>query len=547
MKLIKKVLEQLPISLPANFKIVIEPPDIIAYLPGKIVLKRVLVCRSVDYTLNDLSENSAKTLLETYAALLKSLPENVHVHIFKEEFNTESFLRKLTNDILNTQVDYENASDEVRRARLKAKLHKLKSIYEALLKGKPFIKSTLVFTFTISDTSLGKAKSLADYYETVILELFQKHYNMQLSRATRSEIVKYMLESLGLSRDLSINSTIVETSRLAHFQPLIVDKLKPTSELVLIGFSRDSLHPVGLELREFYYHLAIIGPTGRGKTTLLASIIEQVLAETSTRVFAIDFKGDLESYLQPGIVDVIMPEKAPLHFLKPPAGVNYIDWRSIVLDAVSYVTSLSPDKISLALNTLEKSSNLEQALKSQPASLLIHFLDFIDCNVDYKYLEELYRKSVVISLKNRGIVFQNTYASLFIGLLRSVLLRESSDHGVLIALDDAWRILKLRSIIEIVREGRSRKVGVVISTQTPEDIPVEILENISHFVIYGSRNSEYIEKVKNIVGLSEDYANMLFKLTVGEALYVNTITKRIEVINTAKPTKLPGSVINQNK
>lgn len=542
MRLLRRVLDFLQIPLPIDFEISVEPPDIIVHLPGRVVVKRVLVCRDINYSLDDLSETSARALLETYAALLKSLPEGVHLHIFKEEFSTEGYMKRLTNDILNTQVDLESTSDEARRVKLKAKLHKLKSIYEALLKGKPFIKSTLIVTFTISDTSLGKVKSLADYYEALILDMFQKNFNFQLSRATRGEIIKYVLEFLGLGKHLPTSSVIIEASRLSHFQPLVLDKFTPISGVIIIGFSKDTLHPIGLRIEELYYHLAIVGPTGRGKTTLLAGIIEQVLADSNIRIFAVDFKGDLESYLQPGIVDVVTPEDVPLHFLKTPPGVNSIDWRSIVLDALSQVTSLPPDKISRALSSLEKSSSLEHALKSQTASLLIHFLDFIDREVNYSRLEDIYRGGVIVSLKSRGVIFQNTYASLFIGLLRNVLLRESSEHGVLLVLDDAWRVLRLRSIVELVREGRGKKVGVVISTQTPEDIPLEILENINHYVVFGSRNREYIDKIRHIVGLSEEYANKLFKLNVGEAIYVNTITRRAEVISTVKPYKLAKSL-----
>ncbi len=538
MKLVKRIIEFLQVSLPVWFKLTLEPPDIITHLPGKVLVKRVLICRNVEYALEDLSESSARTLIESYSALLKSLPAGVHIHVLKEELNTEKLLKKISNNILNTQVDLESTSDEVRRVRLQAKLSKLKSLYEALLKGRPFIKATLIITFTVSDSNLGKAKSLADYYESVIQDLFQKHFNLQLERATREEILKFMFEFFGLSKDISISPIIVETSRLAYFQPLIIDKFTPTHEAVIIGFAKDSLHPVGLKSEELYYHLTVIGPTGRGKTTLLASIVEQTVTEDCARIYAVDFKGDLENYLAPGILMSIVPEKLPLHFLKPPPGISPIDWRSIVLDAVSHITSLPVDKISSALSALERASGPEQLLRSHSASLLLRFLEFIENNPDYNALEDVLKGNVVISLKNRGIVFQNTYASLFIGILRNTLLKESRDRGALVLIDDAWRVLKLRSIIEIVREGRSRRVGVIISTQNPEDIPVDVLENTTHFVIFGSRNREYVEKIRQLIGVSEEHAKMLFRFNVGEALYVNTLTRRVELIDTAKPVKL---------
>jgi len=546
-KFARRVLELLQVPLPQKLKITLEPPDIITYLNGKVVVKRVLICRDVEYSLEELSEGSSRTLIESYAALLKSLPQGVHIHILKEEFNTEKFLRKLTNDILNTQVDLESTGDESRRVKLQAKLHKLRSIYEALLKGKPFIKATFILTFVVSDTSLDKARSLADYYETLILELFQKQYNLQLRRANRGEILKLLLESLGLSKELGVSGVVIEASRLSHIQPLVIDKPTISREDIIVGFIKDSLHPVGLKPEELYYHIAVIGPTGRGKSTLVSSIVEQVVIEASIRIFAIDFKGDLESYIAPGILSTVIPEKAPLHFLKPPLGISNIDWRSVVLDAISYVTSLPLDKISTALSSLEEFSSFEHALKSSStSSLLIHFLEFIDNTPDYTMLENVLNGNVIVSLKGKGTVFQNTYASLFIGLLRHMLLRGNKDQGSLVIIDDAWRILKLRTIAEIVREGRSKRVGVVISTQNPEDVPLEVLENISSFVIFGSRNEEYIERVKRVVGVNDNYAKLLLRLSVGEALYINMLNKRIELINTVKPLKLSNPGIRSN-
>ena len=547
MKFVRRVLELLQVPLSSKLKVTLEPPDIITHITGKIIVKRVLVCRDVEYSLEDLSEGSSRSLIESYAALLKSLPQGVHIHILKEEFNTEKFLRKLTNDILNTQVDLESISDEARRVKLQAKLHKLRSIYEALLKGKPFIKATLILTFVVSDTSLDKAKSLADYYETLISELFQKQYNLQLRRANRGEILKLLLESLGLSRELGVNGVVIEANKLSYMQPLVIDKPTISREDIIVGFIKDSLHPVGLKPKELYYHIAVIGPTGRGKSTLLSSIVEQVVVETPIKIFAIDFKGDLESYIVPGMLSTVIPEKAPLHFLKPPLGISHIDWRSVVLDAVSYVTSLPLDKISSALSSLEEFSSFEHALKSSStSSLLIHFLEFVDNTPDYTMLENILNGNVLVSLKDKGTVFQNTYASLFIGFLRHVLLRENRDQGALVVIDDAWRILKLRTVVEIVREGRSKRVGVVISTQSPEDVPLEVLENIGSFVIFGSRNEEYIEKVKRVVSVNDDYAKLLLRLGIGEALYINMLNKRVELINTVKPLKLSNFSVESN-
>ena len=87
----------------------------------------------------------------------------------------------------------------------------------------------------------------------------------------------------------------VEADRIASMQPTSIDRLPSISSRVVIGFEKDSNHPVEISPEDLYRHIIVIGPTGRGKTTLLAGLIEQLVSKNLVDIFTIDFKGDFNS------------------------------------------------------------------------------------------------------------------------------------------------------------------------------------------------------------------------------------------------------------
>lgn len=545
MKLITKALSKLGyvVALSRVRNLEIDPPDLLVYYPGLVVLSRFLVCRDVEYDLDEMLGERAKVAMESYAALMRSLPSKVYVYLYKDEFDVNGFTRKLKNAMLNLQAELELVREETERVKLEIKLEKLRSLYTAVVEGKPFIKIALALVFRVEGKDKSSVKSIADYHEHVIVSVFRNHLGLRLERAGFSDIIALTLGVLGLVAESGVSGTSLEADRLAPLHPLVLDKPSLTEPGVLLGFEKDTAHPVSIQLKYLYHHTLVIGPTGKGKSTLLASFIEQVVSEGYSDVIVVDFKGDLKRYIADNLLPVLTPRNAPVNLVKPPPGVEHMSWRSMVVEALSYLSSVNPESVLEALIAIEK--DVEDIYRDPSASAIIPFVEFVATAPNYRWVEEHLACGeirVLFDLEERGTVFQNTYASLLIGIVRHLLLGRQRDRGLLLIVDDAWRILRLRTLVEIVREGRSRKVGVVLSSQNPDDYPSEILENAYNLIVFGSRNEDYIEKIRRILGVDKPVISVLPKLGIGEAVYVNMSTRNAKMISVYVPSKMRKTV-----
>jgi hypothetical protein len=73
----------------------------------------------------------------------------------------------------------------------------------------------------------------------------------------------------------------------------------------------------------------------------------------------------------------------------------------------------------------------------------------------------------------------------------------------LIAVDEAYDVLKTRLIEYIVREARKRGVATIFITQTIRDIREEILKNMSFMIVLGG-NAAYVEDVASVLNLTDE-------------------------------------------
>lgn len=533
---ITTLLEKLPSRA---FNIEIDPPDVIIHLGNKLILNRILVCREVDYTPSELSWTTLKSRIESYLALMNTLPSDVHIYIVKEDIDVSRLIRRLSNQIVNIQSEIEFTPEESTRVKLRARLEKLSKLLDLLIKGHPFVRISLVLVYRVRASDKKIAKDMANYYESMIQTAFMNTFGLRLDRASRGEITSILMSMLGLSNRLDLNTLEVDGYKIATIQPMVLHRPPVLEKTVVIGWGKETLHPVEIAPDDLYKHMAIIGPTGRGKTTLLAGLIEQLVSEDLTRVLAIDFKGDLKRYIEKELVEIVSPREYAMNILVKPDAVDSADWKMIITESLAYAGNIPIDLVIEALLAIEEKN--EKSLSDPRLSVLIPFTDLLRGD---SRVEELTKKiaisNFIVDVEGYGIVFQNAYVSVLIGLVRYILLRSlsTSNPGVVLAIDDAWRVLGLRTISEIIREGRSRRLGVILSTQNPTDIDSNLLENIHHVILFGSRNGDYIDKVTRTFGLSESILTQLPRLDVGEAVYVNTVTRDTRIIKTYVPRTL---------
>ncbi|MEM1628957.1 MAG: ATP-binding protein, partial [Desulfurococcaceae archaeon] len=242
-------------------------------------------------------------------------------------------------------------------------------------------------------------------------------------------------------------------------------------------------------------------------------------------------------YICKGVINVVNPVEMPINILEKPPFFNNVEWKLIVLESLSFISGISIEKLSEAFDIVYREGDLAAISKAHEASILIPFIELLNRKPDYDKLINSLRNGVLIDLSGYGTVFQNSYASLLVNMAKHIFLAEKDPINTLFIIDDAWRVIKMRAIVEMVKEGRSRKLGVIISTQNPDDIPQEILENIYNIVFFGSKNEEYLLKAKKILGLPNQMVSVLSKLTIGEAVFLNLLNKTPLVFEINTPLK----------
>lgn len=246
--------------------------------------------------------------------------------------------------------------------------------------------------------------------------------------------------------------------------------------------------------RDFEAHIGIFGPTGRGKTVMLAGIASQLGLLSDVR-------------LDPYMVAVIDPKG---------------DLRSLLSRVASRIVRISGDCIPLP----RMDGVAEELIKSSMET------GWGKGRVSVCRGSILERGLVVYDLSGLRNEDRNVASSLMI----SSLVLEASERGlpgrVVVILDEAWRVSsgQANHVIMALREGRSKGLYVVYATQSPLDVPQIVLDNTRVIVSFGGFTRNYVELARRL-GLEE--ADKLLRLPVGEA-YVKIGDRppvRIQVYN----------------
>ena len=101
---------------------------------------------------------------------------------------------------------------------------------------------------------------------------------------------------------------------------------------------------------------------------------------------------------------------------------------------------------------------------------------------------------------------------------------QAAPRGVIL-VDEAWRVGR-KSLEALYRLGRSSGMAVVAASQHPRDLSSVVWSNSSNFVIFGSREEDYIRDVERSASLQRDDAERLPLLGTGEALVLYAWSKR---------------------
>lgn len=268
--------------------------------------------------------------------------------------------------------------------------------------------------------------------------------------------------------------------------PVEKETLSPRG--VFLGYRRGTRIPFMYDLRKLgLRHILVVGPTGKGKTTLLATLANRAHARGIAPLLIVDPKGDLELMLSKSIKRVYVS----LSTIVKPIGDTYDEKPLLELEVGLKTKLLIKSNVE---NTLTRLSDVH----GSSGSIILSLSNLTD--------------------EGRSMVIGSLMKSLVEWLYTS---EPSSKLRKVVMIDEAWRTSEASIYYagRIVRESRSFGVSLVLSTQSIEDLPKELLSNIATVFVFGGMEQKYVESASWLLNLSVDEAReALSTLGVGQAL-----------------------------
>jgi len=525
-----------------DFTIEVKPPDLIVKTSGGVHVIRYLIGEEANFGIRDLNSDFIKRFVEIYSTIMSKLPEGSEIKIVKQRVNLDKLITRLSNEMMNLKALIEVVEEPHVRRRASVKLKSIENFYELILKGVGVSRINLVVKIRESGSSINEVRSKVSSLSTIVKNLLFNELGIRVREANYNDIVNIIRYELGLVQDVKLKSIILDNYRVFSCTNIPLYK-KPSVENydgIPIGMDLETGWPIIIPFKELFKHMVVIGPTGRGKTTFLATLIEGVIALSNIKVVGFDFKGDLVKQVESELIKIVIPEEYPVNILYKPEFIDVVEWSLIISDTLSNVINVDPSNMSRILSKIQgfgERVDFKTIMLDQDLSILTPLIEFLTSTPRYEYIDRLLDEHVLFNLYKYGTSFQNIYANIVLGIIKKKILQSVGSERLII-VDEAWRISKSRILIELVKEGRSRSVGVVLATQNPTDLPREIIENAHHIVIFGSPNEDYRESVRRILGVSQSIVNKLTHLNIGEAIVLNALDPNPMIVRIKPPLKV---------
>jgi len=509
---------------------------------------KYLVSNEVDYGFRDLDPNRLYRIVETYASLYSRMPVGTEIKIVKLSIDKRKLLKRIENEMLNIRavIDTVKEPHTIKKQELRLKL--LERLYEKIIASKDIERIILIIKIRSEGTSIDSVKESLDTLSEMIISFFKLGLGVILRSASDGEVREIIRYELGIVEKPRGKPIIIETQKLASLQPIPFNKKPSIEEMegIYIGNDLESGWPIIIDKNALSKHIAVIGPTGKGKTVTLATIIESMIALGGSNIIAIDFKGDLVPLVNKNLISILEPNSLPLNILIKPDYIPRVDWALIVNDLLINVMKIDPKRSSAILSAIVEgkidSLNAEKILLNRDLAILANVIELVTSSSNYSKLYDLLiRGSILFSLKGYGTTFQNMYGGLVLSII-SYLVSIGRLQRSLVIIDEAWRIMRIRSFRTLVKEGRSRGVGVIYAVQNIEDIPEDILDNTNTIIAFGSYSDNYIDKIRRVLGLNRQYLEKMKHLSVGEAVMITSIDPHPLVIRIEPPSKLEEKI-----
>ncbi len=483
-------------------------------------VSRFIVVEDVKLPSQRLSDAELGRLSRSMASIVYSSDLRSTVIVYREPLNPSKYLKKIERKILNLRLALENNPED---KGLERRLRLLEETHTRILQGEKPQRAVMMVGLVAEASSLDDAAKRVDAEARALLSsLSSLGLVARLSRPRDLyQLLNVVLGGRGGGSELfDTDLSVAGVSLIPR---------PPSLEGVYVGYELDTSAPYFYDYRRYLpKHLVVLGPTGKGKTTFLATLTARILALERLEALVIDFKGDLAPGLA-GLLEVV--DGSALCFAdlaRRPENYPPGAWSYLVIESLKTSLDLDPREEHMLYTSLTASyaggeldvPRLLDMLGGEPegaklASKISHVL-VDNCRGAGDVVGAAYDLGSVA-----GDV-KNLYASLILARLVARMEVRGVNQGLktLVVVDEAWRLLRNSGAVlrRLFKEARSYGVGVVLATQNPEDLPPEIIDNAGTVVAFGSPADEYVSKIARLVSLREEEHDRVRWLGVGEAV-----------------------------
>lgn len=487
--------------------------------------------------------NKVEQYMYNFSTFLSMLYDDIMMIYSKMNERYDKMIRKVESRINKLRIMLELGDKDIKKAR---ELKVLQNIHENLLNSKNVYRLLLLFVIRATGRC-NNIEELLDKKTENLLNLIDIYLDLAPRLIKPSEILDHSsvipLPNNNVLMDKRKTILIIgdRGAALLPFDKSYITVMDIDLTGVYIGYDMITNRPITLSPdKHLKFHGVIIGPTGKGKTTLLASMFIRA-SMLNYKVVAIDFKGDMSRYLD-GTIPVFY-------------GINFNklieEYRSKTIDLNKWIFSIS--KVWANVLGLRKSESyilfkaLQRVVKeNEDIAMISSYISnsaYLKSNFNSNSYDRIIESIELISLKNDSrISINNSYIlnleqypdymkELFSSIILSFEMNINeplAKFNKLILVDEAWRLRKTspNMLSALYREGRSLGIGVFSSSQLLRDLPSAVVENAHTFIVFGSQSKDYINDIKSLLNLTNKELEKLSNLKVGEAAMVLKDSKR---------------------
>uniref|UniRef100_A0A7J3ZK52 DUF87 domain-containing protein n=1 Tax=Fervidicoccus fontis TaxID=683846 RepID=A0A7J3ZK52_9CREN len=445
--------------------------------------------------------------------LLSNVKAEVELRIAKVSIDVMELSKKIERELSSLRVLLESQSTD---ERLLERERGLKRLYEKIRSGEKVGWMKPYIILRASDDSKERVVSALEREAEELARAITITLGVQ-TRVLKSKELGRMLEAMFATTPpvkISLGGE-EELSKALAMPPYERESLDPRG--VFLGYRVGTKIPFLYDVvRHGTRHILVIGPTGKGKTTLLATIANRLYVRNQVDVTVIDPKGDTEYMLLKGFSrfrisssTVINSRKASLAFR--------------VLEGVYGSREKWFESVQNGVYGRERNEGGPMTFEELERALGVKLLYADPPSREFQLNSIVTERYSAIILDNLTDDGRFVAIAILMSLYLEALYRTTPTNRLrrLLVIDEAWRSSEaaLYYTRRLVKESRGFGVGLLFSTQTVKDVPEDVIHNFGTIIAFGSADSSYVESIIRIVGYKErGIDKKLQALGVGQAM-----------------------------